>query len=110
MTEIPKHEQPANDAPTPVVNVDVDMSGVELELANIARCVKSYVVNAADGENSFNLFTGKHNYPVKIQLTAGTDEEDCTIWVKCEALDRIATAFERVADALAGNAPAAERK
>lgn len=44
------------------------------------------------------------NYnPVKVRLTAD-DEEDCTIWLECEALDRIATAFERIADAMTGKA------
>ena len=72
------------------------------QLGNIHNSLRSYNVNACDGELTFNvdLCSGRNNYPVKVQLTAGTDKKRCTVWIECEALDRMASAFERIATAL----------
>jgi len=77
------------------------------QLSKIQNSLKSYNVNACDVEMSFSLglSTWDNHNPVEVQLTAGSDEEDCTVWIECEALDRIATAFERIADSMNGKAP-----
>lgn len=71
--------------------LDVDMSGVEVELANIARSVRSYVVNAVDGENSLALFTG----------SAAGGYSPVRLVLEGEAVEGIAEALTRIADALA---------
>jgi len=73
---------------------------VEEALDGLTSVISRYVTQARDGENGSSLYTEPRGYPVKVQLTAGTDEEDCTVWIECEALDRMATAFERIADAI----------
>ena len=83
----------------PSITVDVDMSGVETELANLAHSLKSYVVNSYDAENKLKIFTGPSGsgfHPVLIAL-----EESDTMDRIIEATERIATAFERIADAMA---------
>jgi hypothetical protein len=118
MTVIPNQpgktkKQPAKaktvPAVAPAITLDVDMSGVEVELANLASSVKSYVVNAVDGDNSLNLFTGTSTYPVKVRLLTddGCDVFDGIVGTleeqgdkQAAALERIATAFERIADAM----------
>jgi hypothetical protein len=95
MSAIPKHEArgkgpkkaKAQPASVPAITLDADLSGIEIELANLARSVKSYVVNAVDAENSLNLFTGQHSYPVRLVL-------------ECEAVDSIADSLKRIADAI----------
>ena len=64
------------------------MSGVEVAIADIAHSVKSYVVNAVDGDNSLNLFTGTHSYPVRLVLEG-------------DAVDSIADSLKRIAEAMA---------
>jgi len=75
--------------PAPVVNVDVDMSGIEVELAKIAHSLKSYNVNACDGEMSFGVgLTTFNNFnPVRLELEG-------------DALESIADSLKRIADAL----------
>jgi hypothetical protein len=82
----------------PVITLDVDMSGVEAELANLAHSVKSYLVNSYEGEHKLKIFTGPEGsgyHPVLIALER-SDSLDEFI----EASNRIATAFERIADAM----------
>ena len=67
------------------------LSEIAEQLGKIHNSLRSFNVNACDGEVTFN---------VKAELTAGTDEDACTVWIKCDALDRMANAFERIADAV----------
>jgi hypothetical protein len=98
----PKKQQskklPAAQPSPPNVTVDVDMSGLEAEMANLAHSIKSYVVNAYDAENKLTIFTGPSGsgyHPVLIAL-----EPSDTVDHIIEVSERIATAFERIADAL----------
>ena len=110
MTEIPKHQPNKRKAKTkqpqiavventvPVITLDVDMSGVEAELASLAHMVKSYVVNSYEGDHKLKIFTGPEGsgyHPVLIALER-SDSVDELI----KASERIATAFERIADAM----------
>lgn len=93
-----KPPQPAKEQPAPSITVDVDMSGVETELANLAHSIKSYVVHAYDAENKIAVFTGPTGsgyHPVLVAFEP-SDTMDRII----EVSERIATAFERIADAL----------
>jgi len=81
-------------AQPPIVRVDVDMSGVEAELANLAHSLKSYVVNSYDGEHKLKVFTGPSGggyHPVLLEFQGESQD----------ALERIAVAFERIADSAA---------
>ena len=71
----------------------VDMTGVEVELARIAQSSKSYNYNACDGEMSFTigLHMGENQQPIRLAF-------------ECEAVDRIADALSRIADAMAPKA------
>lgn len=117
MSEIPKQPKRTKKTPqakpqpaaAPPITLDADLSGIEVELGKLAHSVKSYVVNAVDGENGFNLFTGLSTYPVKVRLLTddGCDVFDGIVGTLEEqgdkhaaALERIATAFERIADAM----------
>jgi hypothetical protein len=75
--------------PMPVVNVDVDMSGIEVELAKVAHSLKSYNVNACDGEMTFGvgLTTFNNHNPVRLELEG-------------DAVESIADSLKRIADAL----------
>jgi len=65
------------------------LSGLEDELANIAKALRNYVSLAASGEQSLHLYTPpmEHYSPVRLSLEA-------------EAVDKIADALSRIADAL----------
>jgi hypothetical protein len=84
-----KSAEPTNTAP--VVSVDADMSGIEVELANIAHSLKSYNANACDGEMSLGvgLTTWDNHKPVRLALEG-------------DAVDSIADSLKRIADALKG--------
>jgi hypothetical protein len=95
MTAIPKHERATRkgakkpptavvDHNTPTVTVDVDMSGIEVALDKIAHSLKSYNVNACDGNFSLCLYTGE---PLRLSLEG-------------DAVDSIADSLKRIADAM----------
>jgi hypothetical protein len=95
--EVPAQMQPA------VVRVDADLSGIEVAIAELASAVCSYAHNATIGENILKIFTGEEgagNYPVLIALDPCSETTEDMLAVA----GRIATAFERIADAL-GAAP-----
>ena len=105
MSTIPKHEGPKRprkgkapqaavvEQAMPAVTVDADMTGVEIELGHIAHSLKSYNVNACDGNFSLCLFTGE---PLRLSLEG-------------DALDSIADSLKRIADAMtAGKGEAAK--
>lgn len=84
----------------PEVKVNVDMTGIEAELADLARSLRSHVEHAYQGENKLAVFTGPPGsgyHPLLIALEP-TDTMDRII----EVSERIATAFERIADAMTG--------
>ena len=109
MSEIPKHEpskrtrgakKTCQIADMPDSSPFVDMTSVAEAVDGLRSVISTYVTQARNGDNAQPLYSDPSGYPVKVQLTAGTDEEDCTVWIECEALDRLATAFERIADAM----------
>ena len=63
------------------------MTETASELEGLAHSVKSYVVNAVDGENTLNLFTGPHDFPMRLVLEG-------------DAVDSIAESLKRIADAM----------
>ena len=65
----------------------LDLSELAEPLEGIVRILGSYVHNATLRENGLNLFTGRNSYPVRLVLEG-------------EAVDRIADALSRMADAL----------
>jgi hypothetical protein len=91
-TKTPK-QSPEPAGPT----LEVDMSGVEIELAHIANAVRSYVVNASNGENSLALYTGRSDSPLRLELEG-------------DAVESIAEALTRIADALAGRTDTASNR
>jgi hypothetical protein len=93
-----KKEQPA---PT-VINEPADLGGIENSLKDLAAYVRDYVHNAAIGENSLQVFTGEEgggNYPVLLAL-----ERSDTMDRFLEATERMAAAFERIADTMSPRA------
>ena|ERR1700739_178250 len=98
MSTIPKHEARPKSAKkqpqtavvehaTPAIPLDVDLTGIEAVMEKIGNSLKSYNVNACDGNNSLNLFTGTHDNPVRLVLEG-------------EAVDSIADSLKRIADAM----------
>ena len=73
---------------------------VEEALDGLTSVLSTWVMQERNGDNAQPMYSESSGYPVKVQLSAGTDQEDCTVWIECEALDRLATAFERIADAM----------
>ena len=95
MTEILKHEptkttRPTIEHTTPAITLDVDMTGVEVELANLARYVLAYVNNAVTAENSLCLFSGP-----------GPTYSPLRLVLEGDAVDTIADSLKRIADAMA---------
>ncbi len=99
MSNIPKHERKQPKKPkakesqpaAPGITLDVDMTGVEVELQRLANAVHGYAHNATIGENSLALFTGSGEAYSPVRLVLEGD-----------ALDSIADSFKRIADAMAG--------
>jgi hypothetical protein len=97
VTNFPKHEQKkpsGKKSPQPLPDADyspaiVDMTGVEAELATLARYVREYVGNATIGENSLALFTGSGDAYSPLRLVLEGD-----------AVDSIADSLKRMADAM----------
>jgi hypothetical protein len=88
----PKPAVPVGPVASEPVSVDLSgiemaFSGIETVLDDIAKCVRAYVRDATIGEHNLELFTGESCYPVRLVLEG-------------EAVDKIADAMTRVADAL----------
>jgi len=83
-----KPSKPAAVSPDYPVS-DLDISGLEDELANIAKALHGYVSWVSSGEQSLHLYTPaqEHYHPVRLSLEG-------------EAVDRIADALTRIADAM----------
>ena len=80
------------------MNVNADLGGIEVALDKLAEHVGTYVNNGSIGEHKLKIFTGESGigfHPVLIALEPSDTMEDLLDTVK-----RIATAFERIADAL----------
>jgi hypothetical protein len=100
-----KGKQPTKEQPVPpiVVNLEADagLGGIEVAIDELARAIRFYVDNAARGENMMKVFTGEEGagyYPVLIALDPCSETTQDMLALG----GRIATAFERIADALAG--------
>lgn len=96
-----KQSKPAKkQPPTPTfTNREPDLGGVECALGELADAVRDYANNAANGENILKIFTGQEGagyYPVLIALDPCSETTEDLLAVG----GRIATAFERIADAL----------
>ena len=82
----------------------VDFGGIECALEDLARHVGQYVnrSDSSDGGNCLQLYTGPSGsgfYPVLLEFQGESQD----------VLERIATAFERIADAMtAGKGEAAK--
>lgn len=72
---------------TPAITLDVDMTGLEVAVDQIAHSLKSYNVNACDGNFSLCLFTGE---PLRLSLEG-------------DAVDSIADSLKRIADVMTAN-------
>ena len=103
-----KSSKQAAAAPVPL-EVNVEVPGlwyVEAAITELASAVKSYAYNASIGENKLAVFTGEEGsgqYPVLIALDPGSETTQDALAVA----GRIATAFERIADALTNKEAAA---
>jgi hypothetical protein len=99
---IPKHKdgQPKKrKPPADVLTKPVELGGVEYALEDLASAVGRYVNRAeSDGANTLHIYTGPSGsgfHPILLALEP-SDTMDRII----EASERIATAFERIADAM----------
>jgi hypothetical protein len=110
---IPKHEQDKKTKGTKKTRLALadmphrdpgadyrDAHCVAEAIDGFASIFSTWVTQERNGDNGSSLYSSQNAYPVRVQVMAGTDEEDCTVWIECEALDRMATAFERIADAM----------
>jgi hypothetical protein len=80
---------------------NVGLGGIESAVRHFASIVSTYVSNARNGDHCLELYTGEGGWPVKVQLESeaihSVAAEICT---GNDQLERIATAFERIATAL----------
>ena len=96
-----KSKQLVKDQPGPptIVNREAGLGGIEVALDELASAVRSYTNNAASGDNMLKVFTGEEGagyYPVLIALDPCSETTRDVLAVG----ERIAAAFERIADAL----------
>lgn len=63
------------------------LSEIAEQLGHIHNSLRSYTVNATDGENFLNLFTGQHDFPMRLVLEG-------------DAVDTIADSLKRIADTM----------
>ena len=116
MTVIPKHEvraprkgtkqpQAAETATLNLPDLTVGLGGIEAALDGFRSVVSTYVKNSWNGENRLELYTGDSSSPVRVQL-----ESEAIHSVAAELssgndqLERIASAFERIATAMESQA------
>lgn len=87
-------------------------SCVEEALDGLTSVICTYVTQARDGDNGSGLYSSPTAYPVKVRLITddGIDVLDGIVCALEEqgdkqsaALDRIATAFERIADVMSAS-------
>jgi hypothetical protein len=105
-----KAAQPTKAAPTAyeqecmlMGRIPTDLGGIECALADLARHVGNIAQNGYNGENKLAVFTGPAGsgyHPILIALEP-SDTMDSLI----EVSGRIATAFERIADAMTAKGP-----
>jgi hypothetical protein len=87
------------------------LAGIECALDNLAKQVGRFASNAASGENKLAIFTGEEGsgqYPVLIALDPCSETTQDFLAIATDFLttsQRIAKAFERIADALSAGAP-----
>jgi hypothetical protein len=101
----PKKQKPIERVPEPqdrgIQYIDVNGLDYLAESMNVlAQNFKEYVYNATKGENMLKVFTGEEGagyYPVLIALDPCGEATKDMLAVG----NRIATAFERIADAMA---------
>ena len=95
-------KQPASATRTksePEYRVPTGLGGLEFALSELAGAVRDYANNATTGENMLKIFTGEEGagyYPVLIALDPCSESTKDFLVVG----ERMATAFERIADAL----------
>ena len=84
---------------------------VEEALDGLRSVISTYVGQARDGDNAGPLYSNPRGNPVRVRLVTSDDEDmfDGIVGTLDEqgskqaaALERIATAFERIADAMQG--------
>ncbi len=113
MTAIPRQEPSAPrkgkrpPQPTivaaPMPDPNPGLEGIESAVRHFASIVNTYVSNARNGDHCLEVYSGQGAWPVKVQLESeaihSVAAEICT---GNDQLERIATAFERIATALEG--------
>lgn len=80
------------------MDMNADLEGIEVALDKLATHVGAYVHNASIAENKLAIFTGESgtgSYPVLVALEGSGTMDDLL-----DSAKRIATAFERIADAI----------
>ncbi len=87
----------------------VDMTSVAEAIDGLRSVISTYVTQARNGDNGSGLYSSLEGYPVKVRLVSS---DDCDLFdgivgtleeqgdKQAAALERMATAFERIADAL----------
>src|SRR5579862_8045268 len=111
MTVIPKHEvraprqgikQPQTNATTlNLPDLTVGLGGIETALDTFRSVVSTYVKNSWNGENRLELYTGDSSCPLRVQLESeAIHSVAAQICAGNDQLERIASAFERIATAI----------
>jgi hypothetical protein len=80
------------------------LSEIATQLEAIHNSLRSYNENTTNGENKLAIFTGPEGsgyHPILIALDPSSETTENIL----EVAGRIATAFERIADAMAGPTP-----
>ena len=117
MSKIPKHEPAKRKAkPQPQPTPDYrDSSSVAEAIDGFASIFSTYVTQARNGDNGSGLYSSPGAYPVKVEVRLitedGIDLLDGIVGTleeqgdkQAAALERIAAAFERIADAMTARA------
>jgi hypothetical protein len=113
MTAIPKHEptkktkggkKTLSDMPDSSAAF-VDVTSVADALDGLRSVISTWVTQERNGDNGSGLFSGPDTYPVRVRLVSA---DDCDVFDgivgaledQHTALERMAKAFERIADAM----------
>jgi len=111
VSKIPKHEPAKRKAkPQPQPTPDYrDSQSVAEAIDGFASIFSTYVTQARNGDNGSGLYSSLDGYPVKMRLVSEDDADlfDGIVGTleeqgdkQAAVLERIAAAFERIADAM----------
>jgi hypothetical protein len=106
-----KKREPKKQPPPPPQPPPVPDSGVAEAIDHFASIFSTWVTQERAGDNGSSLYSAPTGYPVRVRLLT---DDDCDVFdgivgtldeqggKQAAALERIATAFERIAEALTG--------